>query len=343
MRDAEHTQGAVVCWRIRRLRRGQRGVVCVADRNMAEWIGGDGQWQRDRGEKQDLTPDGKQRCGEPDHGFQPLGRNSFASLQHLPHEGSHPVGVERIVVWRTAGKPRPNGAAWPAAQLLIMHAVILPLPYSGVMIITTPRVRLRCWRAADRDAFAVMNGDPEVMLDQGGPLSRQKSNAKLDRYVAAYRQHGFCRWVVESREGEFLGYTGIMPSPPEHPLGPHVEIGWRLVRRAWGHGYATAAAGAAIKDAFERAGLTEVLAYTAPDNVRSQAVMTRLHLRRDTSRDFTADYDSIKAWRGLVWVARRRARPVGPSIGTPDTGRHCRGQHRELPLLPGSVGCDFSH
>ena len=38
-----------------------------------------------------------------------------------------------------------------------------------------------------------MNADPEVMLDQGGPLSREKSDAKLDRYVAAFDRYGFCR------------------------------------------------------------------------------------------------------------------------------------------------------
>jgi RimJ/RimL family protein N-acetyltransferase len=120
----------------------------------------------------------------------------------------------------------------------------------------------------------------------------------------AYRQHGFCRWAVESREGAFLGYTGIMPSRPDHPIGPHIDIGWRLVRHAWGHGYATEAARAALDDAFLRIGLSEVVSYTAPDNRRSQAVMTRLRLERDPSRDFIADYDGVKAWRGLVWVAR---------------------------------------
>jgi RimJ/RimL family protein N-acetyltransferase len=95
----------------------------------------------------------------------------------------------------------------------------------------------------------------------------------------------------------------LMPSPAEHPLGPHFEIGWRLVRRAWGHGYATEAADAALKDVFDRAGLVEVLAYTSPDNLRSQAVMARLRLRRDPARDFTADYNGFRAWRGLVWVA----------------------------------------
>jgi len=173
------------------------------------------------------------------------------------------------------------------------------------MILDTPRIRLRGWEQADRAVFAAMHADPEVMHDYGGPLSRSDSDAKLDRYAAAYRQGGFCRWAIESRSGDFLGYAGIMPSRPGHPLGSHVEIGWRLVRHAWGHGYPTEAAQMALEDAFTRVGLTEVVAYTAPDNFRSQAVMGRLQMQRDPSRDFTADYDSIKAWRGLVWVARR--------------------------------------
>lgn len=76
------------------------------------------------------------------------------------------------------------------------------------------------------------------------------------------------------------------------------------MRRAWGQGYATEAARAALDDVFSRAGLTEVVSYTAPDNVRSQRVMAKLCLQRDPSRDFTANYDNIGKWQGLVWVAR---------------------------------------
>ena len=172
------------------------------------------------------------------------------------------------------------------------------------MILDTPRLRLRCWDQGDGDAFAAMHADPAVMHDYGGPISRSESDAKLARYAATYRQRGYCRWAIESREGGFLGYAGIMCSRPDHPLGSHVDIGWRLMRRAWGQGYATEAAQAAMNDAFVRVGLAEVIAYTAPDNFRSQAVMARLQMQRDPSRDFTADYDGIKAWRGLVWVAR---------------------------------------
>jgi RimJ/RimL family protein N-acetyltransferase len=170
------------------------------------------------------------------------------------------------------------------------------------MIIDTPRTRLRWWREGDRDAFAALHADPEVMADYGGPLDRAQSDAKLDRYAAAFARGGFGRWAVESTAGAFLGYAGIMPSRPEHPLGPHVEIGWRLVRSAWGQGYATEAATAALRDGFARCALAEVIAYTAPDNLRSQAVMARLRLRRDPSRDFSAP-DGRRTWHGLVWVA----------------------------------------
>ncbi|HEV7408521.1 MAG TPA: GNAT family N-acetyltransferase [Bradyrhizobium sp.] len=172
------------------------------------------------------------------------------------------------------------------------------------MVIDTPRTRLRGWREADREAFAAMNAHPEVMLDLGGPIDRATSDAKLDRYVAALNRYGFCRWAIETRNEQFLGYAGVMPAQQDHPLGPHFDIGWRLLRSAWGQGYATEAAGAALHDVFARAGLREIVTYTAPDNLRSQAVMHRLRLQRDPSRDFTAKTDDAGVWHGLVWVAR---------------------------------------
>jgi RimJ/RimL family protein N-acetyltransferase len=165
------------------------------------------------------------------------------------------------------------------------------------------RLTLRRWRETDREAFAALNADPEVTWDLGGPLGRSQSDAKFDRYVATFERHGFCRWAIEDSQQRFLGYAGVMPSPPNHPLEPHVDIGWRLAQSAWGHGYATEAAAAALLDAFTRVGLGEVLAYTSHDNARSQAVMRRLGLQRDPARDFSHGYDG-KPWHGLVWVAR---------------------------------------
>jgi Acetyltransferase (GNAT) domain len=98
-------------------------------------------------------------------------------------------------------------------------------------VIRTDRLRLRN-RQSDRDAFAQLNAAPEVTQDLGGPLDRTESDAKFDRYVAAFERHRFCRWALEDLNGQFLGYAGVMPSRPGHPLGPHADIGWRLVHAA---------------------------------------------------------------------------------------------------------------
>jgi RimJ/RimL family protein N-acetyltransferase len=163
---------------------------------------------------------------------------------------------------------------------------------------------LRAWRESDRSKFASLNADPEVTSDLGGPLDRSQSDAKFDRYAATFGRQGFTRWAIEDQQDHFVGYAGIMPSPPGHVLGPHVEIGWRLARSSWGRGYATEAAQAALHDAFTRVGATEVLSYTSSDNMRSQAVMGRLGLRRVPALDFSAPYDG-RMWHGLVWVAAR--------------------------------------
>ena len=79
------------------------------------------------------------------------------------------------------------------------------------MHLETERLRLRVWEEADRDHFAALNADPVVMNDLGGPLSRQDSGAKLDRYLKAWGSNGYGRWLVETISGEFVGYCGVMP------------------------------------------------------------------------------------------------------------------------------------
>jgi RimJ/RimL family protein N-acetyltransferase len=172
-------------------------------------------------------------------------------------------------------------------------------------MLSTPRLTLRAWRKSDRDAFAAMHADSDVMLDLGGPFDRSQSDAKFDRYVTAFVQNGICRWAIEGIGGAFVGYAGVMLRPDvSHPLGIHADAGWRLIRSAWGRGYATEAAATALKDAFTRTGLTEIFAYTSPDNPRSQAVMARLGSQRAPDRDFVL---AECGWRGLVWIAQPRA------------------------------------
>jgi RimJ/RimL family protein N-acetyltransferase len=84
-----------------------------------------------------------------------------------------------------------------------------------------------------------------------------------------------------------------------------------------GYGYATASARAALDRAVLRVGLNQIVSYTSPDNRRSQAVMVRLDLLRDPSRDFIAEYDGVGLWRGMVRFAHQpiSAQPQRASEG----------------------------
>ncbi|WP_168206440.1 GNAT family N-acetyltransferase [Labrenzia sp. PHM005] len=169
--------------------------------------------------------------------------------------------------------------------------------------LSTNRLTLRQFEIADTEAFAALNADPEVMADLGRPLSRPESDAKLDRYIAAYEQTGFSRYVVENKQGSFLGYTGLMLRNFA-PLGLHYDLGWRLNRAAWGQGYVTEAATAVIKSALSHPAVPEILAYTGPDNVRSQNVMRRLKLKRRPELDFSMNLETMTMpWYGFVWSA----------------------------------------
>jgi RimJ/RimL family protein N-acetyltransferase len=147
-----------------------------------------------------------------------------------------------------------------------------------------------------------MHADPDVMEDLGGPIDRIESDAKFDRYLTALSEHGVARWAVEDAARTFLGYCGVMPRmTPDHPLGSHFEVGWRFRREAWGNGYATESACAALKHAIDDLGLTSIVSYTGQSNLRSQSVMRKLGLLRDASRDFTLNLNS-QSWNGLVWT-----------------------------------------
>lgn len=154
----------------------------------------------------------------------------------------------------------------------------------------TSRLLLRHWTEADREPFADLNADPAVMEHFPAPLDRAASDALADRIEDRLEQQGWGLWAVETPDGRFAGFTGLNPVPPavaEQVSGnPTVEVGWRLARWAWGHGYATEAAGAAMAHGFDVLGLPEIVSFTATGNTRSRAVMERLGMTRDPADDF---------------------------------------------------------
>ena len=154
-------------------------------------------------------------------------------------------------------------------------------------MIETARLTLAAWSEAERAPFVAMCADPEVMHDYPAPDDETAANARFDRYAAAQARDGYGKLALRRKDdGAFIGSCGVSPIWPTLAPAPGLEIGWRLVRAAWGRGYATEAALAALADAFARTDAEEVISFTSPTNGRSLAVMRRLGLARDASRDF---------------------------------------------------------
>lgn len=174
-------------------------------------------------------------------------------------------------------------------------------------MITTDRLVLRPAVDADRDAIATLNGDARVGAWLGGVRSRAESDAFVDRVQAHEAEHGFGFWVVERQaDMRLVGMTGVWWVPPEMNMAPVVEIGWRFHPEAWGQGYATESAKAALTYGFATLKLPEIIAFTARTNLASQSVMRRIGMSHDPARDFDhprlAEDDPLRAH--VIYVAR---------------------------------------
>lgn len=155
------------------------------------------------------------------------------------------------------------------------------------MEITTSRLLLRRFRDSDREPFAAMNADARVMEHFVTPLDRAASDAFVDRIENRFAESGYSLWAVEVVDGPaFIGFVGLWDAIFDAPFTPAVEVGWRLAPEAWGRGYATEAAVAAVDDGLLRCGLDEILSFTAAVNHRSRTVMERIGLVRDPAGDF---------------------------------------------------------
>lgn len=150
----------------------------------------------------------------------------------------------------------------------------------------TDRLAFCCWGERHREPFAAMNADPEVMRYFLSTLTREQSIAGFDHLRTQMQDRGWGLWAVERKSTrEFLGFIGLSIPQREYPFSPCVEVGWRLCRDHWGHGYATEGARACLRVGFGMLGLEEIVSFTALSNLRSRAVMERIGLQ-NTHADF---------------------------------------------------------
>lgn len=151
----------------------------------------------------------------------------------------------------------------------------------------TKRLILRSWRESDIEPFYKINQDEKVTEFLPGAMSLEEVKNFIKNMNQHIEDQGFGLWAVELKSNQkLIGFVGLKYQDFPAHFTPCVEVGWRLSSEFWGNGYATEAAAAALKIAFEKFKLKEVVSFTVPQNIKSQAVMERLGLKRDLNGDF---------------------------------------------------------
>ena len=107
-----------------------------------------------------------------------------------------------------------------------------------------------------------------------GAFNDEEVQEWMDRQISRYGTYGFGFWAVVLKEtGEMIGQCGLTMQPWEDK--EVLEIGYLFQRRYWHNGYATEAAKACKKYAFEVLGADEVCSIIRDTNIASQKVAER--------------------------------------------------------------------
>ena len=146
-------------------------------------------------------------------------------------------------------------------------------------LLRTDRLALRRFAADDARNLYRLDSDPRVMryIGDGSVGTRASVEAAVARSLRYYdRYPGLGVWPAEERKtGRFIGWFCLKYVPKT----VEVEVGYRLLPEAWGHGYATEGATALVARGFDVLGLFRIIGLTHPENFASQRVLQKAGLR----------------------------------------------------------------
>lgn len=168
------------------------------------------------------------------------------------------------------------------------------------IIITTPNIYLRESTVEDATLAYELNLDPDVIRYTGDPsfVSIEEARAFLQNYDA-FEKYGMGRWYAFlRRDNAFIGWCGLKYSPESD----EVDIGYRLLRKYWGKGYATEAAKYCLEFGFNELGIEEIVARADSRNIGSIRVMEKIGMEYDKEMEFDGHLGITYKAKKDLWI-----------------------------------------
>lgn len=201
-----------------------------------------------------------------------------------------------------------------------------------MLILETERLALRQMEPNDYDALCQIMRDAPTMYAYNGAFTDEEVREWLERQLRRYRQDGFGLWAMALKQtGEVVGQCGLSLQPWRERRV--LEVGYLVRRDCWRKGYASEAAIACKRYAFDTLHAAEVTSVIRDSNAASQGVARRNGMQ-------VAD-EWVKHYRGedmphLLFAARRAG--DDPVRYVPDPNDRARIAAEVLAALPDWFG-----
>ena len=155
--------------------------------------------------------------------------------------------------------------------------------------ITTQRLRLEPFNNKHFEDLYYLNNDMDVMrYITGRKVSIDETLEHIQLVQKNWKELGFSSWsIFELNTNEFIGSGGLQYIE-FNPVNP-IEIGWRLKKSKWHHGFASEAAQCMMRFAFDNIDIDTLYAICHQENKRSEGVMRRIGMQ----------YHGLEKWYGI--------------------------------------------
>jgi len=154
----------------------------------------------------------------------------------------------------------------------------------------TPRLIFRELQAEDAASMFELDSNAEVHRYLGNtPVQSKEESEKVIQFIRKqYVDNGVGRWaLIEKESGEFVGWAGLKLMKEEiNGHSDFYDLGYRLIPRYWGKGYATEAGKALVKYAFETLKVKNVFAIVDAENAASIKVLQKAGLHSESEFEY---------------------------------------------------------